>query len=141
MFCDLYSFVWIIPKGNKQTDYKNRKLVFDKHSIDTDSAVFLWNKIKDYRLYAFPTDTKINGWEHGYDGRTYVTEFSNDTILKYCYYWTPSAQNDTIKEAKVIREFYNLADSTLGVYKRFKQFTNSLPKGAYTWGMINMIKK
>jgi hypothetical protein len=141
IMCDYYQFVRQLSKKEKDWEYKNQKLLFEKMPIDIQIARQLWRKITELHIYLFPNDSNINGWSSGRDGSTFITEYSSDLIYKYATYWTPGIQNDSITQAKKIEEFSEYLELLVGVKGRFEKFISDLPNGRYSYGMIIITKK
>jgi hypothetical protein len=141
IMCDYYQFVRQLSKKEKDWEYEKQKLICEKVPVDSQIARQLWQKIIELQIHIFPDDSNIIGWSSGYDGSTFITEYSTDLIYKFATYWTPGIQSDSIFQAKKIEEFSKYLESIFGVKRRFDKFISDLPNGRYTYGMIIITKK
>jgi hypothetical protein len=78
-----------------------------------------------------PTDKLINGWTQGFDGLEYVFETSTPTTYSFRTYWTPTSQDSSLAEAKMVQAFVNDLDSLLGLGHKYSAFFATLKPGPY----------
>ena len=79
-----------------------------------------------------PTDKLIKGWGHGFDGEEYILETATPKSYDFKNYWTPTAQPDSLIEAKKIQRFVTHLDSLLGLKNKYNEFFETLKPGSYT---------
>ena len=116
----------------ESTEEKPRKpsrIFFNKLNLDTVQI----RKVLDLEKIIAPisTDKTIKGWKQGFDGIEYI--FETATPSTYCFktYWTPTAQDSTLMEAKMIQGFVDSLYSSLRLDSKRQAFYNTLKPGAY----------
>jgi hypothetical protein len=92
------------------------------------------------QIAGMPTDQEIKGWHQGFDGIEYVIETSTQSNYSLRSYWTPTAQDSSLLEAKKIEVFVKDLDSLLNLGQKFHDFFASLQPGAYTNGFMITVK-
>jgi hypothetical protein len=89
----------LYSKGIYQID----KVFSNKINLDSSKARKIFNLLGTLNIVNIPTDDKIKGWQHGFDGTEYIIETSNKSQYDFKTYWTPSLFADTLIEAKQIQ--------------------------------------
>ncbi len=87
-------------KKNKEGRLYFRKTVLTNKTTDSINEILTKNKILE-----LPTDKQINGWDSGFDGIIYITEFADQKSYSFKNYWTPDLYQDRIPEAKQLMNF------------------------------------
>ena len=93
--------MWTSEYVSQKEKHTNRTLIF-KIVIPTDTVILMAGLINSSTILNLPTDNLIKGWKQGFDGITYITEFSTKKQYSFKTYWTPEIQ-DTLKEAQLVR--------------------------------------
>ena len=78
---------------------KEGRIHYKSEPLTNGNAAKIHALIHEYKLLELPTDEQIKGWQHGFDGNTYISEFANSYQYSFKNYWTPTAQNELV-EAK-----------------------------------------
>ncbi|GGD22495.1 hypothetical protein [Hyunsoonleella pacifica] len=87
--------------------------------------------------------SEIENYPKGFDGKTYIFEIGDGKTRRVYSYWEPENkryQNPEMIEIKNVRNILNAINTEFNLWKYFKDFRERLPKGSYSYGMINMIK-
>lgn len=82
---------------------------------------------------SIPAQDSIAGWSSGCDGIIYVFEASATSWYTYKSYWTPTAQDSSLSQAKQIQAFADSISSTLNLAAAYDLFFSALEPGAYTY--------
>lgn len=133
---DIYSGLlttWVTehtPINEKQTG----RTLIDKKLFQSDSVKLIIDLIKSSQILKLPTDDSIKGWRHGFDGLTYITEYSDQTSYSFKTYWTPSAQDKSLNEAKFVQSFVDTIFNLSNAKTIWKNFQKSIPFECYTVG-------
>lgn len=118
------------PAKKKSAD----RILIDKKLLQSDTVLQILNLIKETDIVKLPTDDSIKGWKHGFDGITYIVEFSSKINYDFKTYWTPKAQDTTLTEARFIQAFvdtvFQLSNSSIV----WKDFEKSIPYECYNVG-------
>jgi hypothetical protein len=103
-------------------------------SFDIDSGQVKKIKllIDSLKINKIPSDKYISGWEHGFDGTTYVFENKKDNHYSFKNYWTPSSQ-ENLKEAQDILTFTNRLDGIIEYPTKRKLFEREIPFYGWTY--------
>ncbi len=120
------------PAKEKPTD----RILIDKKVIQSDKVLQILNLINETQIVKLPTDDSIKGWKNGFDGITYITEFSSKTSYSLKTYWTPKAQDTTLKEAKYVESFVDKIFELSNGIAIWKQFVKTIPYECYNVGGI-----
>lgn len=80
----------------------------------------------------------IDGWGQGFDGTTYIIEIASKKKYEMKTYWSPEAQDSTVKYKEQIILFLNCVYNEGGVYGLFDKFCGELPKGVYSDGFMQI---
>ncbi len=112
---------------------KQSEIFFKQENLDTALAR------KAYALTThiaeIPTDKSIKGWNQGFDGIEYLIETSTASTYNFRTYWTPSAQDSSLVEAKKIQAFAKEQDSLLGLRHKYHVFATLKARPIYwKWG-------
>lgn len=129
---------YIKSYDSKRDSKKEPKLFFKKDYIDTLTAKKSINLVQG--ISAIPTDKLIKGWVQGLDGIEYIMETSTPYVYSIRNYWTPTAQDSSLLQAKQIQTFIQRLDTLLQLKNKFKAFFNDLKPGAYSDGSRVWIK-
>lgn len=106
---------------------KKKKKVFIKHyPITSSQALEIRHLIDSLQIEALPSDKNIKGWQSGFDGIEYFTEFIKNGQYTFKNYWTPSAQ-DTLKEAVLFQSFISGLSKILDLKNNGKIFQDDIP--------------
>jgi hypothetical protein len=104
---------------------KGKKFV-KRYPISTSKAIQVRYLIDSLQIEFLPSDKNISGWQHGFDGIEYFTEFKRNGQYSFKNYWTPTAQ-DTLREAIQFQKFVLGLDSMLDLKANSKEFQDSIP--------------
>ena len=125
-FGEIIRFVEAYPK-------KKNKKVFTKHyPITSSQASKIRHLIDSLQIETLPSDKNIKGWDHGFDGIEYFTEFKRNGLYTFKNYWTPTAQ-DTLKEAKLFQNFVSSLSNILDLKNNGKLFQDDIPFDSWTY--------
>jgi hypothetical protein len=124
----------IYTSSYDQEQKKKSKFYSSKASLTRDTArqiIDLFENIKD-----IPTDSEIEGWRPGTDGKTYIIQLATRDKYSFKTYWTPDSF-ENLQEAIKINSFVTQIESLLTVAKRTQIFFDSLPKdNCYRFGSM-----
>lgn len=128
-----------------KTNRKNEKNKIIKEALEIPSSTVktLFDDLNKSNIENLPDCEAIDGYASGFDGTTFIFEIHLIDSNRIYSYWEPMSdyyQNDSIKEVKDVRAIITTIDSMINPSLHFKNFTNSLDYGSYTYGGINMIK-
>ena len=118
------------PNNEKQTD----RTLIDKKSLQLDSVKLIIELIESSQILKLPTDDSIKGWRHGFDGLTYITEYSTQTSYSFKTYWTPTAQDTSLNEAKFVQSFVDTIFNLSNAKTIWQNFQKSIPYECYNVG-------
>ena len=118
------------PGKEKPTD----RILIDKRFLQRDTVQEILNLISNTQIIELPTDDSINGWKHGFDGITYIAEFSSKANYSFKTYWTPKAQDTTLKEAKKVQIFVDKIFELSNGVTIWKRFEKTIPYECYNVG-------
>jgi hypothetical protein len=124
--------------NEKTQQSKPAKLIFRRVFIDSIVANRAHSLIE--QVAKIPTDQAIRGWSQGFDGTDYAFEYSTPSTYEFKTYWTPTAQDSSLVEAKKIQSFIVNLDSLLELKSKYREFFKTLRPGEYTNGMIVFTK-
>ena len=125
-FGEIIRFVEAYPK-------KKKKKVFTRHyPITSSQASQVRHLIDSLKIETLPTDKNIKGWEHGFDGIEYFTEFRKNGLYTFKNYWTPTAQ-ETLKEAILFQSFVSGLSKILDLKNNGKEFQDDIPFDSWTY--------
>ncbi|HEU4554994.1 MAG TPA: hypothetical protein VFS25_19240 [Chitinophaga sp.] len=79
-----------------------------------------------------PSDRYIKGWQHGFDGITYIIENKKKDHYSFKTYWTPSAQIK-FKESAAISNFIDQLNEITGYRTNLKLFEGEIPFYGWTY--------
>lgn len=111
-----------VPNGEKPTG----RTQINKQSINVDTVKRLVGLIKSSNIINLPTDNLIKGWKQGFDGITYLIEYSTKDQYSFKTYWTPYVQ-DTLSEAKLVQSFVDDFFKVGNAKNIWELFTKSIP--------------
>ncbi len=83
-------------------------------------------------ISSIPDQDSITGWGQGFDGITYFFETSTPVYYSFKRYWTPTAQDSNLIEAKQIQKFVDSIYTILNLSIEFDKFFTTLKPGLYT---------
>ena len=118
-----------VPNNEKKTD----RTLINKVTINSDTVNHLVDLVKSSSILNLPTDNLIKGWKQGFDGITYIIEFSNPKQYSFKTYWTPNIQ-DTLSEAKIVQSFINDFSELANTSKIWQIFSKIIPYECYING-------
>lgn len=108
-------------------EYKERKvgkIYFKETPLTKETTEQIYDLINKYNILVLPTDKKIDGWETGFDGITYLIETADKTSFSCKTYWTPKHYKDKLVEAKRLVDFLdgiNSIEELNSIGKRFME--------------------
>ena len=120
----------------EKQDSKPSETISNQIPVEDSLAKKAFELVKTIKT--IPSQDSIKGWSTGFDGIVYEIETSSPMDYSYKYYWTPSAQDCTLIEAKQIQIFVNKMKSTLNLNNEYEKFFSTLKPGSY-WGDGAMI--
>ena len=127
-----------------QRKSKNKNLtIFQRIKIPNKTVEKLIKSLKSENIETLNDCYEIKNYTTGLDGKTYVFEIGNGKKRRVYSYWEPESivyQNPDIPEIINVRNILNSINSEFNLWKYFVDFRDRLPKGNYSYGMINMIK-
>ena len=119
----------IVQKKEKPTD----RTLINKLTINTDTVYRLISLIDSSSILKLPTDNLIKGWKQGFDGITYIIEYSTKDEYSFKTYWTPKVQ-DTLREAILVQAFVDNVFELANAKFVWQTFTKSIPYECYVNG-------
>ena len=130
----LYSGLITSYTNSYNDDYSKKKrkpskIFFQQAQVDNATAKKAYKLIK--QVENIPTDKSIKGWVQGLDGVEYIFETSTPSTYNFRTYWTPTAQDSSLIEAKDIQKFVIEMDSVLNLHDQYKKFFATLKPGNY----------
>jgi len=109
------------------------KKIFTKHyPIASSQASQVRHLIDSLQIEALPSDKNIRGWQHGFDGIEYFTEFKKNGQYTFKNYWTPTSQ-DSLKEAIQFQSFVSGLEKILDLKNNSKAFQDDIPFDGWTY--------
>lgn len=118
------------PAKEKSTD----RTLIDKRKLDTDTIKHIISLIDTSQIMKLPTDDSIKGWQHGFDGITYIIETSTKSTYSFKTYWTPKAQDTTLAEAQYLQSFVDKIFDLSNGMTTWNQFEKNIPYECYNVG-------
>lgn len=118
------------PSKEKPTD----RIFIDKRMLASDTVKQIVELINTSKVKKLPSDNGIKGWKQGFDGVTYIIEFSTKDNYSFKTYWTPKAQDTTLIEAKVLQFFIDEIFDLSGSLTTWKHFEKQVPYECYNIG-------
>lgn len=97
--------------------------------IDTSIARKAFELTKSIDI--IPTDKFIKNWKQGFDGIEYIVEVTTPSTYSFKTYWTPTVQDSSLIEAKMIQKFVIDLDSLLEMHHKYWNFFANLKPGSY----------
>jgi len=119
----------LVPNGEPPTDRYFVKI--DTIGIDTSRNIY--ELITSSGVFSLPSEDLITGWKQGFDGVTYILEYSNKESYSIKTYWTPTAQG-SLKEALGVQKFINEIESIVDLKDHWNRFTKIIPFQCYSLG-------
>ena len=123
---------------------KNKtEIIYQKIKIPNKIVEKLISSLNAENIETLKDCAEIENYPKGFDGKTYVFEIGNGITRRVYSYWEPENekyQNPEMAEIKNVRNILNSINTEFNLWKSFKDFRDRLPKGNYSYGMINMIK-
>jgi hypothetical protein len=96
--------------------------------------------IEDSKIKNIPDEHEIEGWHRGFDGTTYMIEYTDDSVYYFKSYWTPESQQHT-REGVVVKHFIDRIMAMVETPEGRKQFSTMIPFQCWTNGGISMACK
>ena len=118
-----------VPNDEKKTD----RTLINKITINADTVNHLVELIKSSTILNLPSDNLIKGWKQGFDGITYIIEFSTSKQYSFKTYWTPAIQ-DTLAEAKIVQSFVDDFSELANTKIIWQTFSKIIPYECYING-------
>ena len=125
-FGEIIRFVEAYPND------KSKKVFTKRYSISPSHALNLRHLIDSLQIEFLPSDKNIQGWQHGFDGIEYFTEYKKAGQYSFKNYWTPTSQ-DTLKEAIQFQHFVSGLDRILDLKANSKDFQAAIPFNSWTY--------
>ena len=125
-FGEIIRFVEAYPND------KQKKVFTKRYSLSATKAAQVKHLIDSLQIELLPSDKNINGWQHGFDGIEYLTEFKKGNQYSFKNYWTPTSQ-DTLKEAILFQSFVSGLDTILDLKSNSKEFQDEIPFDSWTY--------
>ncbi|MFD2588130.1 hypothetical protein ACFSQJ_14380 [Croceitalea marina] len=123
---------------------KNKtETIYQRIKIPNGTVKELMTTLQKENIETLKDCSEIENYPQGFDGKTYVFEIGTENEKRIYSYWEPENeryQNPEMPEIKNIRNMLNAINAEFDLWKYFKDFRDRLPKGSYSYGMINMIK-
>lgn len=101
------------------------------YELNSDQVENVFKIIKRYNIDTLPTDSKIEGWVHGFDGNLISIESNKDQHYSYKQYWTPVVQD--IPESKIIINMTNDMKEAVALIDLVKQFDSEIQSVCYRY--------
>jgi hypothetical protein len=125
--------VYFFLREYVKSEANNGRLFKSSMQLDTLTTNILLQLIADFEILKLPSDKFITNWVQGFDGITYITEFSNSVEYSFKSYWTPTAQIG-VKEARFFQYFINELENIDVINSAFKKFLKYQPFESYYSG-------
>jgi uncharacterized protein YbaA (DUF1428 family) len=122
---------------------KKSEIVFQKIKIPSKTIEKLIKSLESENIETLKDCSEIKNYPKGFDGKTYIFEIGNGKTRRVYSYWEPENeryQNPEMPEVRNVRNILNAINSEFNLWEYFVKFRDKLPKGSYSYGMINMIK-
>jgi hypothetical protein len=123
---------------------KNKtEIIYQKIKVPDGTVEKLINILYSENIEALKDCSEIENYPKGLDGKIYIFEIGNQTTRRVYSYWEPENeryQNPEMPEIKNVRNILSSINAEFNMWEYFKDFRDRLPKGNYTYGMMNMIK-
>ena len=127
-----------------QNKKKNKtEIVYQRIKIPNKIVEKLMKSLNSENIETLKDCSEIENYPSGFDGKTYVFEIGNGQKRRVYSYWEPeneTYQNPKMPEIINVRNILNSINEEFNLWKYFSDFQDRLPKGSYTYGMINMHK-
>jgi len=123
---EIIRFVEASPSG------KHKKIFVKRYPISLTDVFQVRRLIDSLQIEMLPSDKNIKGWQQGFDGITYFTEYKKDRQYSFKNYWTPTSQ-DTLKEAVRFQNFVTGLDKILGLRANSNKFQDDIPFDSWTY--------
>jgi hypothetical protein len=121
-----------------QEQKKKSKYYSSRQTLSADTLRQIIDLFKKLGVNDIPTDSEIEGWRPGTDGKTYIFQFATRDKYSFKTYWTPDSF-DSLKEAITINRFVTQIESILTLDKRTQNFFETLPKdNCYRFGSMSI---
>lgn len=135
----IYKF-WPEIEENSLKEKRPPKILSDQVPLDTLLARKTINYFKTISF--IPSQDSIKGWGFGSDGVSYCFELLNSRYYSFKTYWTPTAQDSTLIEAKKIQTFVDSVTLLNDLKTEYEKFFATLePEKHYTIDGHDMIYK
>jgi len=121
------NYVYHTRRAKSKSDTLSNKII-----LSPEQAKDIYNFVQSSTILNIPSDNKIEKWNYGADGITYIIEHADKKTYWVKKYWTPSAQ-DSIPEALIVLNFIKKLSDALNLKETYTAFRNNLPaSGCYT---------
>ncbi|NCP61513.1 MAG: hypothetical protein GW839_14645 [Flavobacteriales bacterium] len=122
---------------------KKSEIVFQRIKIPNKTVEKLIKSLESENIETLKDCSEIENYPKGFDGKTYIFEIGMRKTRRVYSYWEPENeryQNPEMPEIKNVRNMLNTINAEFNLWKYFADFRDRLPKGNYSYGMINMSK-
>ncbi len=109
---------------------ESKRLYSSSMKLDLKTITKILQLFSDFKIYEYPSDFQIQGWEQGCDGCIYLTEYNCPNNYAIKTYWTPTAQ-EKVKEARLIQYFINELNNIKEINAGYKKFMENQPFNSY----------
>jgi hypothetical protein len=124
------------PSNEKPTD----RIQISKRQLNIDTVRLIQDLIERSQILKLPTDDSIKGWKKGFDGITYIIEFTSKSNYDLKTYWTPETQDSTLQEGKFVQSFVDTLFQSCNANSVLNEFLKTIPFECYTYGGTNVCK-
>lgn len=107
--------IMAVKNADKKGDFFRRSFEISKEQTNK-----IFEVVDQYNLQNFPTDSKIEGWQRGFDGNILSIESNINDNYTCKEYWTPAVQN--VSEAKLIIEMMDILNKTISLKELKERF-------------------
>lgn len=112
---------------------ERKKAVYVKrYPISTAKALAVRYLIDSLHMEGLPSGEHIAGWQTGFDGVEYFTEYKKGEAYSFKSYWTPGAQG-TLKEALQLQAFIKGLEKLLDLDSIRHEFESRVPFKSWTY--------
>lgn len=122
---------------------KKNKIESQRIKIPENTVKKLFNSLQIENIETLKDCSEIENYPKGFDGKTYVFEIGINKNKRIYSYWEPENeqyQNPNMPEIINVRNIINKINKEFNLWEYFVKFRDRLPKGNYSYGMINMNK-
>ena len=107
-----------------------------KQQLKAELAKELYALVDSFGIASMPDQNEIDGWQSGLDGITYMVETVEKDAFIFKTYWTPSMQDESVKEAIVFVNFVNAIEQTQDIKMLWLELEKRVPFECYGGGIL-----